>query len=423
MNPTPGPQDGTPYLYLPFEELPQVVNPATGRVVNANNDPAGVTLDNDPFNQLRPGGNGIYYIGYGFDAGTRAGRITQALDERLAQGPVSADDMKDIQADVVLLDAQVLKPYLSQALAAARAPGAPFLLAALASDPRLDEAVARLDAWQNDTPTGVATGWDANDTAESLLAPSADEVAASVAATIYSVWRAQVVANGIDTALTGQGLPRPGSQQAVRALRHLLERDGLSITGAFNFFGPPPGLTATEGRHFVVLKSLVDALDRLAGPAFASAFGGSTDFDDYRWGRLHRITFDGLLGGASSAPPAGIAPSFPDLSGVATDGGFGVVDASSHDIRGDSDRDGLADAGGFRFGGGPNRRYVGIPGRGPGSIQGETALPGGMSGRVGDPLYTNLLPAWLANDYHPLRLRTGDVMQNLASQQKFRPAN
>lgn len=422
VNQTPGPVDGTPYQYLPFEELPQVVNPATGRVVNANNDPAGVTLDNDPFNQLRSGGNGIYYIGFGFDGGTRAGRITEALDGRLAQGPVSATDMKAIQADVVLHDAGVLKPYLGEAFAAASAPGAPFLLASLAADPRVADAVARLETWQNSTPTGVATGYDASDDAGALAAPSVDEVAASIATTIYSVWRGHLIANGLDAALTAQGLPRPGSQESLRSIRHLLERDGESITGAFNFFGPPPGLTAAQGRHFVVLKSLVDALDSLAGPAFASAFNGSTSVEDYRWGRLHRITFDGLLGGATSAPPAGVDPSFPDLPGVATDGGFGVVDASSHNIRGDGDGDGLPDANGFRFGSGPNRRYVGVAGRGPGQIAGETALPGGISGVPGSPFYTNLLPRWLANDYYPLRIGTGEILQDLDMQQTFRPA-
>ena len=422
VNPAPGPLDGSPYLSLPFEELPQIVNPTSGRVVNANNDPAGVTLDNDPFNQLRPGGSGIYYIGYGFDAGTRAGRITQALDVRLAAGPVSADDMRAIQADVVLLDAQVLKPYLAEAYAAATASNAPALLAALVADPRVADAIERIASWQNGTPTGVTGGHDAADAAGQPGEPQAEEIAASVAATLYSVWRGHLVANGLDTALVSQGLPRPGSQPSIRAIRHLLERDGLSITGAFNYFGPPPGLSATQGRHFIVLQSLNDALVQLAGPAFDAAFAGSTDFADYRWGRLHRITFDGLLGGASSAPPAGVAPTFPDLSGIATDGGFGVVDASSHDIRGDSDRDGLPDASGFRFGSGPNRRYVGIAGRGPGTIAGDTALPGGLSGDVTSPFYVNLLDDWLANDYHPLRLKTGEILQNLASQQSFRPA-
>jgi hypothetical protein len=81
-DPAPDAFNGTGYLSLPFAELPQTVNPKNGFVVNANNDTSGATLDNDPLNQLRPGGEGIYFLGYAFDHGTRAGRITQALRER-----------------------------------------------------------------------------------------------------------------------------------------------------------------------------------------------------------------------------------------------------------------------------------------------------------------------------------------------------
>ena len=58
-NPQPG--QAIPYEILPYEEMPQTVNPPAGFFVNANNDPAGVTLDNDPLNQTRPGG-GIFYL-------------------------------------------------------------------------------------------------------------------------------------------------------------------------------------------------------------------------------------------------------------------------------------------------------------------------------------------------------------------------
>jgi hypothetical protein len=73
------------------------------------------------------------------------------------------------------------------------------------------------------------------------------------------------------------------------------------------------------------------------------------------------------------------------------------------------------------FGSGPNRRYVGRPGTAPGSIDAETALPGGMSGVLGNKFYANLLGAWLTNDAYPLRVRKGEVMQNLDSQQMFKP--
>src|SRR5688500_5574575 len=60
----------SPYQILPASEMPNVVNPASGIIINANNDPAGTTLDNNVLNQLRPGG-GIYYLAPGY-AGFRA---------------------------------------------------------------------------------------------------------------------------------------------------------------------------------------------------------------------------------------------------------------------------------------------------------------------------------------------------------------
>jgi hypothetical protein len=75
------------------------------------------------------------------------------------------------------------------------------------------------------------------------------------------------------------------------------------------------------------------------------------------------------------------------------------------------------------FGSGPNRRYVGVPGTAPGSIDAETSLPGGMSGVLGSPFYANLLGRWLTNDTYPLRTNVGQVMQVLHGQQQFKPAN
>ncbi len=75
----PQPGQAVPFEVLPFAEMPQLVNPPAGYFVNANNDPAGTTLDNDALNQLRPGG-GIYYLNPGYAIGTRAGRITQVLE-------------------------------------------------------------------------------------------------------------------------------------------------------------------------------------------------------------------------------------------------------------------------------------------------------------------------------------------------------
>src|SRR5262249_43951010 len=72
-------ESGFNYESLPFDEMPQIVNPTQGFLVSANNDPVGITLDNDPINQTRT--EGIYYISAGFNPGFRAAKITGLLQQ------------------------------------------------------------------------------------------------------------------------------------------------------------------------------------------------------------------------------------------------------------------------------------------------------------------------------------------------------
>lgn len=419
VNPQPG--QATPFEILPFDEMPQVINPSAGYFVSANNDPAGHTLDNNALNQFRPGGVGIFYLNPSFDFGIRAGRITQVLEERIAAGSVTPDDMKDIQADTVMLDAQVFTPFILEAFVNAMTSADP-LLAALAADTRV-VAVAgddgRLSDWDYSTPTGVEQGYDASDINGQLLPPSDEEIQASIAATIYAVWRGQMIKNTIDEVLDQLGLPRPGSRETMKALRNLLDNfdtnQGVGASG-LNFFNVPGVTDAATRRDIVILQSLVDTLDRLAGPEFADAFGGSADQDDYRWGRLHRLVLNHPLGGPFSIPPAGGAfpPSFPDLPGISVDGGFGTVDAASHSARADSSND-------FMFDNGPVRRYVGQPSRSPRGFKAETSLPGGASGVLGDPFFDNLLDSWLTNDTYKVRHRLPDVLRDKNQKEVFKP--
>jgi penicillin amidase len=123
---------------------------------------------------------------------------------------------------------------------------------------------------------------------------------------------------------------------------------------------------------------------------------------------------DAPLGGPWSTPPAGGAfpAPLPGLSGIPTDGGFGTVDASSHNARADSLNE-------FMFGGGPVRRFVASPR--PGGMYADSALPGGTSERLGSPYYVNLLPRWLTNDTYPVRLRYDDLARATASVTTFLP--
>jgi penicillin amidase len=417
----PGEEDSQALAYeiLPFAELPQIVDPPAGFVVTANNDPLGITLDNDPLNQPRRGG-GILYLSARFNIGIRAERITDLLRAQTAGGCVSVEDTERIQADVVLLDAQVFTPLIVRAFRNAGTSSAPPELAGCAADPGLAAAVNRLRRWNYSTPTGIREGLDANDDEQRLRRPSASEIEASVAATIYSAWRGQMLRNTIDATVDELGVPEPYTQDLyVTALRNLLDNfaqnRGIGWSGV-DFFSlnrienacqapqgapggaPAPGLTPEARRNIFILTSLAQALERLSGPEFAQAFGQSPNQEDYRWGRLHRVVLPHPLGERFSINSADKAfqPFGDELPGAPTDGGFETVDAASHSPRANSEDD-------FMFDDGPIHRYVAQLGQGPGSIRVEYSLAGGISGVPGSPLFANLFREWLTNEYFLLR--------------------
>ncbi len=392
----PQPGQALPYEIYPAAEMPHVVNPPAGWFVNANNDPAGTVLDNDPLDQLRPGG-GIYYLNAGYD-GFRAGRITEMIRSELAHGGrVSTRDIKAMQADTTLIDAEYFVPWVLRAYEAARSSTVPQL-AALASDPGVTEAVGRLRDWDRTTPTGIPQGYDASDRNGNLRPPSRAEVANSVAATIYAAWRSRAVTGIIDAPL-GQ-LPKPDGAEAVTGLRHLLDTWDTGLgrgASGIDFFAVPGVADPAAARDVRLLSALSSGLTMLAGPAFDAAFHGSTDQSDYRWGRLHRLTLRHPLGGPYDVPTGfGAFPApLAGLTGIPVDGGFGTVDAASHDVR-------AASSDGFRFGSGPARRFVASP-RGW-QMAADSALPGGTSADPGSPFYLNLLRPYLTDDYYRARL-------------------
>ncbi len=411
----PQPNQSLGFEILPFAEMPQLVNPPQGYIINANNDPVGNTLDNNVLNEVRPGG-GAFYLSPGY-VSLRVGRIGRLMEELLANGGTATkEDLEQIQANNQLLDAELVAPYLITAFANAADPSAPAALQALAADPGVAEAVTRLMAWDFSSPTGIAEGYDPGDDPSNLPQPSADEIAHSVAATIWSVFRGQVVQQVIDGTLTQVGLGDflPDSRSAYNGLANLLMNfdasNGVGASG-IPFLQTGLGLTPAQDRDVILLQNLRAALDLLAGDDFAAAFGNSTNQDNYRWGYLHRIVFDHPLGGPFNIPNAG---GFNDVSaellGVARSGGYEAVDASSHSSRADGVND-------FMFGSGPARRFIGV--LDPAGIDAQQIIPGGQSGVVSSPDYGSQLGRWLTNDYHPLLLTPGDVAADQQTEQQF----
>jgi penicillin amidase len=390
-----------PWAILPYDEMPQALNPPNGFFANANNDPAGVSLDNDVLNQRRlskPGA--IYYLSGGYDVGLRVGRITQLVRDAVRSGtPISIDDMKRWQTNTQERDAELMTPFLLAAFQAAQAPGAPPELAAYAADAGVAEAIGRLAAWDDSTPTGIPEGWDASDElgVRSATVPPA-EVEASVAATLYNVWRAKLLTAVIGARLTALGVPGVGSEDELKAIYHLLSQAPFTGVGqsGVDFFPEPATLSPDARRDVALLAALRSALDALASDSYADAFAHSTNQEDYRWGRLHRKTFDHELGGSFSIPPyAGFEDLSPTLPGLSRDGGFEVVNASGYSATADG-------VNAFRFGGGPVRRYVGMADfpNPDGAVVGYNAVPS----VVGDPPNTTQLRFWLTGDRHTVQM-------------------
>ncbi|MEJ2602704.1 MAG: penicillin acylase family protein, partial [Gammaproteobacteria bacterium] len=316
---------------------------------------------------------------------------------------------QSIQADVSLLDAKFFAPLNIGAFDNAGASGAAEL-AVFAADGELAEAIDYLRDWDYTTPTGIQAGYDAGDPVVAswtdLPEPSAAEIANSVAATIYSVWRGQAVRSIVDAPLNALGLPTPGSAQAMTSLQHLIRTEGG--TGVVPFFAVPGLSDFDDRRDFQLLAALRSALDLLASAEFAPAFGDSPTLADYRWGKLHRIVLDHPFIPQASLPPQGGFPQpVPGLPGFPTDGGFSVVDASSRNAR----ADGLND---FMFGSGPVRRFTSEP-QGAFRSNARSVWAGGTSGvpsflfGIDNPFYGNLLNYWLVNETLPLVLRAKDA--------------
>ncbi len=317
-------------------------------------------------------------------------------------------------------DARYFTPFIVRAFANAQRADAAPELAALARDSRVKEAVARLSAWDQSTPTGIIEGFDATDRNGVRSEPSDVEIAHSVAASIYSVWRNQFIALAYDAPVRLRNLPVVSSRgDAITGLKNLLEnfaaRQGRGASG-IDFFVVPGVASAEDRRDVALLRSLSNALTLMAGPAFSAAFNGSTNQRDYRWGKLHRIVLAHPIGGAFSTPPAGgaFAQPLPGLPGIPTDGGLFTVDLATGVFRNDSSN-------GFMFDTGPVRRTVSSVQSNGRGIEAVTSLPGGASGELGNPFHLNLLPGWLTNDAFSLRQDILDLPGHVVEVDVFVP--
>ena len=353
-------------------DLPQSKNPASNRIVTANNDITGVTAGNNP---LSAGADGYLYATS--DLGYRAARATDLLSTK-ASG-YTLDDFTAVQADD------------HSGLAADVVPGllAWFGLASAEVEARgLGPAVAVLSHWADAanpqryrTPTGLSTTNPAGGKAS-----DAEVVAASNGAMLFHALLPRLAARVLDPSLAGVTLD--GAPLDTR--RYLAEMDGqfmakyLVALATYAAGGTPAvplntGLLPCGGTPASCAAVAVGALEDTVDFLSTDAFPGLPP-SDWIWGRKHRVTFDSLLGDFTSVFNYGP---------FANDGGLYTVDVANFSWNDDG-------ADGFVQRAGANVRFSAEM-IAPGNVVWRAVIPGGQPDFVQDPSYQGQIPLWLEN--------------------------
>lgn len=242
--------------YIPFAEQPMSYNPESGVIVTANN---AIVTDDYP-----------YFLSRDWDYGYRAARIVELLDERIATGPLTSEDMAEIHMDNKFPGAEALQ-----------------------------QAVASLDVADADTRAALdlLADWDGQNDPDSAAAAYANVM-----------WRA-VTAQLVDN--RGIEIPRDDQSRLARVFALLLE-DPDSAWWTSSVHGE--STTREEFLARAATRATQD-LQKLQGK----------DPARWNWGELHALPLThGTFGTSGIAPIEALFNRGP----YAVGGGSGVVNAT-----------------------------------------------------------------------------------------------
>ena len=350
--------------FLERSKIPQVVNPKSGYLVTANADPIGVSYDNNPFNDGP-------YIGYVWAQGFRMERAEERVAKLVKQGKVTAQQMKDVQADHKSPMGARVVPHLLAAIKAAESGGD-----ARAKKYVDDQLLAARDLLM-DWSFNAASGVDAK-----VGGAEAKDAAATA---IYNVFQSYLLANTFDDEEAGQSF---GSALTVRLLMRMLEKAD-SLTTYDKAYGDSliwddQGTKDTvETKNEMMVKSLSQALsfladDKKVGPSQGGGFG-TKDMSKWRWGHLHTLTLNHNLSKFNNIPdPEKLPDGFP------RHGDNFCVDASHPGLRGFN----------YTYSGGPAVRHV-FELTDP--IARHGAIPGGQHENAANAHYADEMELYIKN--------------------------
>ncbi len=418
---------------VPFDEYPAEKDPARGYVLTANNDPGGMSLDNNLTND-------DWYLGGPWTAGFRDDRIDMLLDDAIENGWADLEGMATIQGDHRSNLASFFLPAMLDALEVAASGDDEVLAALWAEDPEaLAEVGERLAAW-----------WDAGVPARSGIetfyaSVEEGDLDHAVATTLFNAWFPRFVSATFDD----EGFPgvwQPWSTDAkMRTLGRLVagrdadNSEGLSswneATGESAFFDVL-GTDEVETSEELLVQALLDALAFLETEAseddIAAGQGGfgTDDMSAWLWGLRHVAKMESLLGDFLGDDPTysvmlepfsintTVLPLEEGLSDDDPRAGLTWFPRHGDNLGIDAGNPGL---GGTRFsyGSGPVMRLVvALDGA---DTEGINIVPGGTSGLIDSPYFADQAAAWLGNEAWPIRFSPESVVEGAVSLEVYQP--
>ena len=433
----PGKTD--PYkCVVPFDEVPQAINPEAGFVFTANNDPAHITDDGDPDNDK-------WHLG-GPWSSVRANTIRRELEACAADKSCDLEAMQALQANIKSRMGEEFVPYLLAAIDKARTLSQTdgdkgvddARLVALYDNnmERFEAAEKRLADWQTagfDTPSGVETFY---------MQPTDQNKVDAVATMIFNAWIGRFIGQ------VWHDEPMPGWRwsgsrgEVASLLRYLASRgaDNPQDHTAWDadtqeaVWFDRLGTDEVERSDELMLVALAAGLDFLESDSTGPGDGGfgTTDMSQWLWGLRHQAKFESLLGDF-----LGSNSSFSALVDV-----FSIKTSTlplADDIKSGDPRKGLewfprggdqwsVDAANpgfsgtkFRHGSGPVMRMA-ISLKGD-EVRGENIVPGGQSALTDSEFFADQAALWLGNETLPMRYYVADVVEHATAHEVYTPAD
>jgi len=276
-----GPDGGL--LCVPDDQLPRAIGSTKGYLATANSDPLGATADNNPY-QNNPNNTPYLSFEWSDPLGFRIGRIQEVLDAKTDGGVASLADLQALQSDHVLT---LARPFLLAINGIMNGPNPP-------SDPDVLAAVQLLGQWATSaTPLDCPTGLVPGATDPTLAAKDPDPVNSqnSAACLLFHTFLRRVLETTFVDEETAAGVGRrPPSE--IRGLLSLLqlEAQGQNPNHSLCSDVNAKGEKVTDR---TCVSQVVNAL----GWSYARLRGVYGDVDNWRWGRVHTITFAFVISG------------------------------------------------------------------------------------------------------------------------------